>query len=104
MDNSSTSLDPLFTVLARSLSTAEKTFYSLPGSRVIERYVRSSHQNDPGRTFLELLLVAFVIRTLLQSRTRTDRIGKNFIEFSDKVVHTTFLDVYSSLNTSHTGN
>jgi hypothetical protein len=85
MDSASASLQPLFAFLAQSLSTAERTFYSLPGSAIIERYVRSSHQNDPGRTFLEIILALLVIRTLLQSRTRADKHGKHFIEFSEKV-------------------
>lgn len=76
---------PVFTLLSTSLSTIESTFYKIPGSQVVARYVKSSHQNDPGRTVLELILVLFAIRTLLQSRTRTDRTGKHFISFSEKV-------------------
>jgi serine palmitoyltransferase len=72
----------LIDILAHSMSTAEATFYSLPGSGIIERYVRSSHKNDPGRTFLELLLFFFVLRTLMMSRTTGD---KSFIDFSAKV-------------------
>lgn len=83
MDSAYSTLEPLFSFLAYSLSTVERAFYKLPGSTVIERYVRSSHQNDPGRTLLELILLIFAIRTLLQSRTRADK--KNLIEFSDKV-------------------
>ncbi|KAK7044202.1 serine palmitoyltransferase component [Paramarasmius palmivorus] len=86
MDSASSTIEPLLGYIAHALSTLERTFYKLPGSAVIERYVRSSHQNDPGRTFLELVLVVFVIRTLLQSRTRADRNGKNFIEFTEKEI------------------
>ncbi|KAF8179908.1 serine palmitoyltransferase [Pholiota molesta] len=75
------------------LTTAQTTFDKLPGSAVIQRYVKSSHQNDPGRTLLELILIIFAIRTLLQSRTRADRNGKNFIKFSDKA---TFITLSSS--------
>ncbi|KAF9052215.1 serine palmitoyltransferase [Hymenopellis radicata] len=81
-----TPLEPVFSFVAECLSSMERTFYKLPGSAIIERYVRSSHQNDPGRTLLELILFALVIRTLLQSRTRAERSAKNFIEFSDKEV------------------
>lgn len=88
MESTSTRfLEPVFTTLAHSLSRAESAFYSLPGSHVIERYVRSSHQNDPGRTFLELILVVLVIRTLMQSRTRAERTGKHFIEFTEKEIN-----------------
>ncbi|KAK0447120.1 serine palmitoyltransferase [Armillaria borealis] len=86
MTSTTTPLEPIFSFVAESLLALERAFYTLPGSGVIERYVRSSHQNDPGRTLLELVLVALVVRTLLQSRTRADRTGKNFIEFSEKEV------------------
>ena len=81
MDSSS---ERLFAFLSYSLQTAETTFYKLPGSAVVARYVKSSHQNDPGRTLLEVILIIFAIRTLLQSRTRAERAGKHFIQFSDK--------------------
>ncbi|KAJ3765097.1 serine palmitoyltransferase [Lentinula raphanica] len=87
MASASTTLDTVVLSIAHSLSAVERTFYKLPGSAIIERYVRSSHQNDPGRTFLELIIFFLVVRTLLQSRTRADRNnGKNFIEFSDKEI------------------
>ena len=85
MNSTSTSLAPVFAFLEYTLTTAQTTFDKLPGSAVIQRYVKSSHQNDPGRTLLELILFLFAIRTLLQSRTRADRTGKHFIQFSDKV-------------------
>jgi hypothetical protein len=71
-------------LLSGALETAERTFHKLPGSSVLTRYVKSSHRDDPGRTILEILLLLFVIRTWLQSRTRTERAGKHFIQFSDK--------------------
>jgi serine palmitoyltransferase len=84
--SASSTLLPFFAILTSSLSTLEDTFYKIPGSQVVARYVKSSHQNDPGRTVLELILVLFAIRTLLKSRTRTDRTGKHFISFSEKVL------------------
>lgn len=84
MDNS-TALEPLFTYLSHALSLLETNFYRLPGSHVVARYVRSSYRNDPGRSLLELILVVFAIRTLLQSRTKTDSSGKHFIQYSEKV-------------------
>jgi hypothetical protein len=85
MENASTTLEPLFAFLAHSLATLEDVFNKIPGSAVILRYVKSSHQNDPGRTLLELILAVFAIRTLLQSRTRADRTEKHFIKFSEQV-------------------
>lgn len=89
MENASFPLETVETVVffvAQSLSAIERTFYKLPGSAIIERYVRSSHQNDPGRTFLELIILFLVIINLLQSRTRPDRNnGKSFLELTDQV-------------------
>ncbi|CAH7688245.1 hypothetical protein PPACK8108_LOCUS23181 [Phakopsora pachyrhizi] len=44
----------------------------IPGSEIIYRYIKSSHQNNPFRTLLKMLLVFFIIRTWRQSRTRGD--------------------------------
>ena len=85
MDTATSQLQPLFVFLAYSLAKVENTFNSIPGSAVVARYVRSSHQNDPNRTLLEVILIIFAIRTLLQSRTPADRSGKHFISFSEKV-------------------
>ena len=68
-----------------TLSSLETGFFKIPGSHVVARYVRSSHQNDPGRTVLEILLFIFAVRTLLQSRTRSDHAAKHFIKFDERV-------------------
>ncbi|KAH9955402.1 serine palmitoyltransferase [Russula dissimulans] len=86
MDGSTSALEPLFAFLSYALIQAEFAFFKLPGSHVVARYVKSSHQNDPGRTLLEILLALFAIRTLLQSRTRADNGEKHFIQFSDKEI------------------
>ncbi|KAH8980688.1 serine palmitoyltransferase [Lactarius akahatsu] len=83
---STSALEPLFAFLSYVLIQAEFVFYKIPGSHVVARYVKSSHQNDPGRTVLEILLALFAIRTLLQSRTRADNGEKHFIQFSEKEV------------------
>lgn len=88
--DSDSSLQTFLLFLSYALSTAEDAFNKIPGSAVIVRYVKSSHQNDPGRTILELILFLFAVRTLLQSRTRAD--GKNFIKYSEAVRITFFLD------------
>lgn len=82
---STTSLDPLFTFISQTYAVFETNFFKLPGSSVVARYVKSSHQNDPGRTLLELILVVILVYTILQSRTRADQSGKHFIEFDEKV-------------------
>lgn len=40
-------------------------FHHLPGSAIIVRYIRSSYQNDPVRSAVELFLFLFAIRYLL---------------------------------------
>ena len=90
MDSSPSALEPLFAFLSYALIQAELAFFKIPGSHVVARYVKSSHQNDPGRTVLEVLLALFAIRTLLQSRTRADDGEKHFIQFSEKARLTLF--------------
>ncbi|KAH8988171.1 serine palmitoyltransferase [Lactarius hatsudake] len=87
IDGSASALGPLFASFSYALIQAESVFYKIPGSRVIARGVKS-HQNDPGRTILEILLALFAIRVLLrvQSRTRADNGEKQFIHLSEKEV------------------
>ncbi|KAJ7229180.1 serine palmitoyltransferase [Mycena pura] len=79
-------IDAVSALLAYTLHNAEVAFSKIPGSAVVVRYVKSSHQNDPGRTILELILAAFAIYTLLQSRTRAERNGKHFIQFTENEI------------------
>ncbi|KAL0945935.1 hypothetical protein HGRIS_012215 [Hohenbuehelia grisea] len=80
------SFEPLVVALASSVSVAESAFYRLPGSGVVARYVKSSHQNDPGRTVLEIFLFLFAVWTLFQSRTRNDKQQTHFIESEEKEI------------------
>jgi serine palmitoyltransferase len=100
MSATSTSLEPLFTFLSHSYTTLETGFFKIPGSAVVARYVKSSHQNDPGRTILEVILFLFAIRTLLQSRTRADNSGKHFISFDEKVRDAVFCGLVHISRTS----
>ncbi|KAG8944761.1 serine palmitoyltransferase component [Tulasnella sp. 424] len=67
-----------------SLLRLEHAFKAIPGSAIVIRYVRSSYQNDPGRSVLELILLVFAIRTLLQNRTRARQ--KNFVKLTEKEI------------------
>lgn len=60
-----------------------KAFYLLPGHDIVARYIASSYQNDPVRSLLELILFLFLVRTVLQNRTRANRL--NFVSMSKKV-------------------
>ncbi|TCD66105.1 serine palmitoyltransferase component [Steccherinum ochraceum] len=86
MSTTTAALEPVFTFLSYSYASLESSFFKIPGSHVVARYVRSSHQNDPGRTVLEIMLFIFAVRTLLQSRTRADHSGKHFIKFEEKEI------------------
>jgi len=88
--NTTTTFEPVLALLTLTLAQVERIFYKVPGSAVLARYVRSSHQNDPGRTVLELILIAFAVRTLMQSRSR-DKSQGQMIKFNEKVNGSPFL-------------
>ncbi|KAK9328592.1 pyridoxal phosphate-dependent transferase [Lipomyces starkeyi] len=59
-------------------------FIRIPGSAIVLRYVRSSYQNDPMRSFLELCLFLFAVRYFLASKYSFAK--KDFIKLSTKEV------------------
>lgn len=61
---------------------ATYAFQKVPGSAVIIRYVRSSYQNDPVRSALELVLVIFVMHYLFAPSYSTK---KNEIKLTEAV-------------------
>lgn len=65
------------------LHEAATAFHKVPGSAVLIRYVRSSYQNDPVRSALELILVVFFIRYLLAPSYSTSK--QNFIKLTEDV-------------------
>lgn len=58
-------------------------FQKLPGSAILLRYVKSSYQNDPVRSAVELFLFLFAIRYLLASSYSTQK--KSYVTLSDEV-------------------
>ncbi|KAK3319795.1 pyridoxal phosphate-dependent transferase [Cercophora scortea] len=69
------------THLTEWLSEAASAFQKVPGSAVLIRYVRSSYQNDPVRSAIELILVIFFIRYLLAPSYSTSK--QNFIKLTE---------------------
>jgi hypothetical protein len=65
------------------LNEATSAFQKVPGSAVLIRYVRSSYQNDPVRSAIELVLVIFFIRYLLAPSYSTSK--QNFIKLTEDV-------------------
>jgi serine palmitoyltransferase len=69
--------------LTEWLNEAASAFQKVPGSAVLIRYVRSSYQNDPVRSAIELVLVIFFIRYLLAPSYSTS--GQNLIKLTEDV-------------------
>lgn len=57
-------------------------FQKIPGSAILLRYIRSSYQNDPVRSAVELFLVLFAIRYLLAPKYSTK---PNLVALSEEV-------------------
>ncbi|KAK1775917.1 pyridoxal phosphate-dependent transferase [Copromyces sp. CBS 386.78] len=74
-------LQELQTHLTEWLNEATTAFQKVPGSAVLIRYVRSSYQNDPVRSAIELVLVIFFIRYLMSPAYSTSK--QNFIKLTD---------------------
>jgi hypothetical protein len=69
--------------LAPYVREAAEAFQRVPGSAVLIRYVRSSYQNDPIRSAIELVLFIFFVRYLLSPSYSTSK--QNFIKLREDV-------------------
>ncbi|KAI0023916.1 pyridoxal phosphate-dependent transferase [Xylariomycetidae sp. FL0641] len=67
--------------LHASLHQIFQAFQKVPGSAVIIRYIQSSYQNDPVRSFIELILLVFFIRYILSPSYPTH--GPNYVKLRD---------------------
>ncbi|KAF2168015.1 hypothetical protein M409DRAFT_21462 [Zasmidium cellare ATCC 36951] len=80
--------DAVATAAANTLWLAEKTrdlLQRAPGSAVVVRYVRSSYQNDPVRSVVELLLFLLAVRYVLAPQYSPRKKG-NHVELSEKEI------------------
>jgi serine palmitoyltransferase len=59
--------------LARLLQDANAQFHKMPGSAIILRYIKSSYQNDPVRSAIELCLFLFAVRYMLSPSYSTQK-------------------------------
>ncbi|KAL2024987.1 hypothetical protein VTK56DRAFT_3686 [Thermocarpiscus australiensis] len=66
------------------LREAAATFQKVPGSAVLVRYVRSSYQNDPVRSAIELVLFIFFIRYLLSPSYSTSK--QNYVKLTEEEI------------------
>jgi serine palmitoyltransferase len=78
-------LVPILAILASAYRSFASALTRIPGSPIVIRYIESSYQNDPWRSILEVLLVAFAVRTLLKGRTRGDASSKNWVKLREEV-------------------
>lgn len=76
-------IEALHARLADALQQASSMFQKVPGSAVLVRYVRSSYQNDPVRSAIELVLVLFFIRYLLSPSYSTHK--QNYVKLREDV-------------------
>ena len=58
-------------------------FQKVPGSPIVLRYIKSSYQNDPVRSLIELFLCLFAVRYLLAPSYSTQK--KSFVKLTDEV-------------------
>lgn len=59
-------------------------FHKVPGSAIFLRYVKSSYQNDPIRSAVELFLFLFAVRYLLAPRSTSK---KSYVRLTDEARH-----------------
>lgn len=69
--------------LLRSSHDIADIFQKIPGSAIIIRYIKSSYQDDPVRSAIELILVIFFIRYLMAPSYNTH--NGNFVELTEEV-------------------
>ncbi|WPH04348.1 serine palmitoyltransferase 1 [Acrodontium crateriforme] len=64
----------LSTTALHFLDSAAENLQKIPGSAIVVRYIRSSYQNDPVRSAVELFLVIFAVRYLLAPTYSTKKV------------------------------
>jgi hypothetical protein len=69
-----------FVAFAKAVSSQ---FEKIPGSAILARYIKSSYQNDPVRSAVELFLVLFAVRYLLAPKYSTK---PNYVKLSEEVM------------------
>ena len=69
--------------LTKYLSEVSDLFQKVPGSSILLRYVKSSYQNDPVRSGIELFLCLFAVRYLLAPAYSTQK--KSYVTLSEEV-------------------
>jgi hypothetical protein len=68
----------------RFFTDANEQFNRIPGSAIAVRYIKSSYQDDPVRSAVELFLFLFAVRYLLAPKYSTQK----KVQLSDAVHYT----------------
>lgn len=76
-------------LLLAIFSELSRQFHRVPGSAILLRYIKSSYQNDPIRSAVELFLFLFAVHYLLAPKystkpnylTLTEEVGTRFVPF-----------------------
>jgi serine palmitoyltransferase len=66
-----------------TFTIASQLYDSIPGSSVVYKYIKASHQNDPLRTVLELVLVVFMVWYIFMKKYKPE--SKNDVVLTEKV-------------------
>ena len=64
-------------------------FQKVPGSSIILRYIKSSYQDDPVRSVIELFLCLFAVRYLLAPAYSTQK--KSYVKLTEEVRSTDYM-------------
>ncbi len=70
-------------LLLKSLNELSTQFQKVPGSAILLRYIKSSYQNDPVRSAVELFLFLFFVRYLLAPKYSTQK--QSYVRLSEEV-------------------
>lgn len=70
-------------VVSQYSDSLSQQFQKVPGSAILLRYIRSSYQNDPIRSAIELFLFLFAVGYLLSPKYETK--DKNKIKLTEDV-------------------
>ena len=73
--------------LSHLSSELSELLLKLPGSAIVLRYIKSSYQDDPIRSVIELFLILFALRYLLAPSYSTQK--TNNVKLTDAVRRTT---------------
>ncbi|KAJ4348187.1 serine palmitoyltransferase component [Didymosphaeria variabile] len=72
--------------VVRLFNDANAQFHKMPGSAIILRYIKSSYQDDPVRSAIELFLFLFAVRYMLSPSYSTQKKVKLTEEEIDELV------------------